>query len=117
MLNGAQSTLKALKKHSSRIYIAVSFEIQDLRFFIQFKSLITMWYNEIKFAYSGHNLYIFTGRRFAKQRNSKKKKRNKTQKTSNNYRKARIIIIKNIIQSDVNGFHEMFIKNLKLIKS
>lgn len=76
-----------------------------------------MWYNEIKFAYSGHNLYISTGRRFAKQRNSKKKKRNKTQKTSNNYRKARIIIIKNIIQSDVNGFHEMFIKNLKLIKS
>lgn len=40
-----------------------------------------MWYNEIKFAYSGHNLYIFAGRGFAKQRNSKQKKRNKTQKT------------------------------------
>lgn len=74
------STLKALKKHSSRIYIAVSFEIQDLRFFIQFKSLITMWYNEIKFAYSGHNLYIFAGRGFAKQRNSKQKKEIKHKK-------------------------------------
>lgn len=39
-----------------------------------------MWYNEIKFAYSGHNLYIFTGRRFAKQRNSKIKKEIKHKK-------------------------------------